>query len=157
TSRGSHLVLPARAGETALAAFLPDGRIQFVVPHTDGTICGTTDVDEAAGDDEPTVPDDDVRYLLAALGFLMAPPPRRRDVACAYCGWRSLPARKGPPGALNREAFLVAERLPASELHTIVGGKLTTHRAFAERAVAQILGLRAVDSPTRQLPLPGGD
>jgi glycerol-3-phosphate dehydrogenase len=156
TSRGSHLVLDARPGETALAAFLPDGRIQFVVPHLDGTICGTTEVDEASTEEEPTVPEDDVRYLLSALAFLLAPPPRRPDVRFAYCGWRSLPAGKGPPGALNREAFLVEEQLPLGSLHTAVGGKLTTHRAFAERAVARILDVPADDSPTRSLPLPGG-
>ena len=157
TSRGSHFVLDARPGETALAAFLPDGRIQFVVPHHDGTICGTTDVDERSGDDEPTVPEDDVRYLLNALSFLLSPPPRPQDVRFAYCGWRSLPARKGPPGALNREAFLVTEALPDAHLHTVVGGKLTTHRAFAERAVAQLLDVPAKESPTRTRALPGGD
>lgn len=156
-SRGSHLVLPPRPGETALAAFLPDGRIQFVVPHQDGTICGTTDVDEPAADEEPTVPLDDVRYLLGALSFLLAPPPRREDVQFAYCGWRSLPAGKGPPGVLNREAFLVRERLPCGELHTIVGGKLTTHRALAERVLEQVFDLPGHDSPTRTMPLPGGD
>lgn len=156
TSRGSHLVLEPRAGETAIAAFLPDGRIQFVVPHRDGTICGTTDVDEPVADEEPTVPPDDVRYLLEALGFLLAPPPRREDVRFAYCGWRSLPAAKGPAGQLNREAFLVRERLPEGTLHTVVGGKLTTHRSFAERTVADMLGVQAADSPTRTAPLPGG-
>lgn len=157
TSRGSHLVLAPRGGETALAAFLPDGRIQFVVPHTDGTICGTTDVDEPWTEEEPTVPQDDLRYLLGALSFLLAPPPRQQDVRFAYCGWRSLPAKKGPPGALNREAFLVRERLPDADLHTAVGGKLTTHRAFAERAVASILDVPVATSPTRDLALPGGD
>lgn len=156
-TRGSHLVLPPRSGETAIAAFLPDGRIQFVVPHPDGTVCGTTDVDDAVTEAEPTVPQDDVAYLLEALAFLLAPAPTRADVRFAYCGWRSLPAGAGPPGALNREAFAVAERLPAGDLHTIVGGKLTTHRALAERTVAAIFGLDAAASPTRVRPLPGGD
>ncbi|MGE3171925.1 MAG: glycerol-3-phosphate dehydrogenase/oxidase [Planctomycetota bacterium] len=156
-SRGSHLVLDARPGETALAAFLPDRRIQFVVPHPDGTICGTTDVDESITETEPTVPEDDVRYLMSALAFLLAPAPRPADVRFAYCGWRSLPAQKGPPGALNREAFLVQEALPGAELFTAVGGKLTTHRAFAERALAQMFDFDPQESPTRAVPLPGGD
>ncbi|MGB3965781.1 MAG: FAD-dependent oxidoreductase, partial [Planctomycetota bacterium] len=70
TTRGSHLVLDPRPGETALAAFLPDGRIQFVVPHRDGTLCGTTDVDDALTGDEGGPPAADVDYLLAALGQL---------------------------------------------------------------------------------------
>lgn len=157
TSRGSHIVLPARAGELALAAFLPDQRIQFVIPHQDGTICGTTDVDDPAADTEPTVPEADVEYLLRALGWLLDPAPKRSDATFAWCGMRSLPAKKGPPGALNREAFLVAESLPQSTLHTIVGGKLTTHRSLAERALHQIFGAAPADSPTRQRSLPGGD
>jgi glycerol-3-phosphate dehydrogenase len=157
TSRGSHLVLAPRRGELAIAAFLPDKRIQFVVPHRDGTICGTTDVDEPWTEDEPTVPADDVRYLLASLGWLLDPAPQQDDVRFAYCGWRSLPAGKGPPGPLNREAFLIREPLPAGDLHTVVGGKLTTHRALAERALHTVLGADPKRSPTRTLPLPGGD
>jgi glycerol-3-phosphate dehydrogenase len=156
TSRGSHLVLPARAGELALTAFLPDGRIQFVIPHRDGTLCGTTDVDDALPGDETGPPTADLDYLHATLGFLLDPVPARAEVRFAYAGWRSLPNAQGPPGPLNREAFLVPERLPCGELHTVVGGKLTTHRSFAERAVAKIFA-RSDPSPTRALALPGGD
>lgn len=155
-SRGSHLVLPPRAGECALAAFLPDGRIQFVIPHRDGTLCGTTEVDDDAPDEGPTVPAADVEYLLQTLGQLLDPAPKRRDAVYAYAGWRALPAVKGPAGAINREAFLVRERLGQSDLYNVVGGKLTTHRSFAERAVQQILGA-AGPSPSRTQALPGGD
>lgn len=154
-SRGSHLVLAPRAGETALAAFLPDGRIQFVIPHRDGTLCGTTDVDDELQGDEGAPPATDVDYLLAQLDFLMEPAPKAADVRFAYAGWRSLPAGKGPPGALNREAFVVDEDIAAGRLHTIVGGKLTTHRSLAERVVARIFDLHDA-SPTRTRPLPGG-
>jgi glycerol-3-phosphate dehydrogenase len=154
-SRGSHLVLPPRAGELALAAFLPDRRIQFVIPHDDGTLCGTTDVDDALHGDETGPPAVDLDYLYEALAFLLAAPPPRSEIGFGYAGWRSLPRGSGPPGALNREAFTVREPLPIGDLHTVVGGKLTTHRSFAERTVAAIFGLPAA-SPTRDLPLPGG-
>lgn len=156
-SRGSHLILAPRAGETSLAAFLPDKRIQFVVPHEDGTLTGTTDVYEDATETDPTVPQDDVRYLLDALRYLLDPAPTVADVRFAYCGWRSLPRQKGPAGALNREAFLVAERIAQGTLHTAVGGKLTTHRAFAERVVEQVFGFAGASSPTRTTSLPGGE
>jgi glycerol-3-phosphate dehydrogenase len=155
TSRGSHLVLAARDCETSLAAFLPDGRIQFVIPHPNGTLCGTTDVEEPVAD-EPTVPAADVDYLLGALAHLLEEPPGRADIAFAYCGWRSLPARSGPPGALNREAFTVEEACAAGPVHSVVGGKLTTHRSFAERVLRSLSGDRS-PSPTRDQPLPGGD
>ncbi|MEQ1632452.1 MAG: glycerol-3-phosphate dehydrogenase/oxidase, partial [Planctomycetota bacterium] len=157
TSRGSHLILDPRAGETSLAAFLPDRRIQFVVPHQDGTVAGTTDVYEDATAADPTVPGEDLRYLLEALGYLLDPAPTVRDVRFAYCGWRSLPAARGPAGALNREAFLVRESIASGDLHTAVGGKLTTHRAFAERVIGQVFGIAGDDSKTRVQALPGGD
>ncbi|MDH4380532.1 MAG: glycerol-3-phosphate dehydrogenase/oxidase [Gammaproteobacteria bacterium] len=157
TTRGSHLVLPPRPTDRALAAFLPDGRIQFVIPHTDGTICGTTDVDQPVGDTEPGVPEADVRYVFDALAWLLDPPPTPQDVRHAWCGLRALPAGNGPPGALNREAFLVTESLPGGKLHTIVGGKLTTHRALAERSINQLFSPRSAGSPSRDRALPGGE
>ena len=74
TSRGSHLVLPPRPGEIALAAFLPDQRIQFVIPHADGTLCGTTEVDDELVGDEGGPPTADLDYLRSALGWIAAQP-----------------------------------------------------------------------------------
>ncbi len=155
TTRGSHLVLDPLDQETALAAFLPDRRIQFVVPHRDGTICGTTDVDDDYDAAGPRVPPADRSYLLAALTWLLEQPVAPERVRFAYSGWRALPNRQGVPGAIGRESVLVSERCAAGPVHSIVGGKLTTHRALAERAVARWLGLAGA-SPTRTLPLPGG-
>lgn len=155
-SRGSHVVLAPRAGEQALAAFLPDGRIQFVIPHRDGTLCGTTEVDDELAGDETAPTAGDFDYLLGALGYLLDPAPKLADVRFAYAGWRALPRGNGPPGALNREAFVVAEPIPNATLHSIVGGKLTTHRSLAERVVTALFGSDG-PSPTRTLPLPGGD
>ncbi len=156
-SRGSHLVLPPMGEvETALGAFLADGRIQFVVPHRHGVVCGTTEVDEVAATDTPDFATPDADYVLAALGKLLEVPPQRGDVRFAYTGWRALPAAKGPAGQLNREAFLHTEACSAGLLHTAVGGKLTTHRAYAERTVNRLLG-RKDPSPSRSEPLPGGE
>ncbi len=155
-SRGSHVVLGPRAGEAALTAFLPDGRIQFVIPHRDGTLCGTTETDDELAGDETGPTAADLDYLLGALGWLLDPAPSRADITFAYAGWRALPRGNGPPGALNREAFVVAEPIPNATLHTIVGGKLTTHRSLAERVVTALFGSDG-PSPTRTLPLPGGD
>ncbi len=154
-SRGSHLVLPAMECENALAAFLPDQRIQFVIPHADGTLCGTTEVEEADGNQRAGVPEEDIEYLLHALEYLLEDPPARADVRHAYVGWRALPLGKGPAGAMNREAYMVHEQCAAGDLHTVVGGKLTTHRSFAERAVNALLGRRD-PSPSREIHLPGG-
>ncbi|MCA8948825.1 MAG: FAD-dependent oxidoreductase, partial [Planctomycetes bacterium] len=155
-SRGSHVVLAPRAGELALAAFLPDRRIQFVIPHRDGTICGTTDVDDPFENEEGGPPAADLEYLRAALDYLLDPAPPPSEYRSAFAGWRTLPKVKGPPGGVNREAFTVTEPVACGKLHTVVGGKLTTHRSFAERALARLFGLPP-RSPTRSAALPGGD
>ena len=155
-TRGSHVVLPARAGELALAAFLPDQRIQFVIPHDGGTLCGTTDVDDALRGDEVPPPVADLDYLREALGFVLETMPDRQDIKFAFAGWRALPRVDGPPGSLNREAFVVSEVSRCGNFHTVVGGKLTTHRSFAERVVAKLFGVVG-PSPTRTAALPGGD
>lgn len=156
-SRGSHLVLPPMGEvETALGAFLADGRIQFVVPHQHGVVCGTTEVEDEPDRPTPDFAEADAEYLLATLGTLLASPPRRADVTWAYTGWRALPASRGPAGQLNREAFLHSERCAAAPLHSVVGGKLTTHRAYAERTINNLLGVHA-PSPSRTQALPGGD
>jgi glycerol-3-phosphate dehydrogenase len=153
-SRGSHVWLPPRAGEVALAAFLPDGRIQFVIPHPGGTLCGTTEVADVLAGDETGAPTADLDYLLQALGHLLEPAPSRGDLRFAMAGWRALPNAAGPAGRLGREAYTVAERCAGGAVHTVVGGKLTTHRSFAERIVAALFGLTRL-SPTRDVPLPG--
>lgn len=156
-SRGSHLVLDPRPTENSLAAFLPDRRIQFVIPHPGGTLCGTTEVEASpTEEDQLGVPLADVDYLLDALGWLLAEPPGRAEVRHGYAAWRALPTARGPAGALNREAFLEIERSAAGPVHTVIGGKLTTHRSFAERVVNQLLDLHT-PSPSRDQHLPGGD
>ena len=155
-SRGSHLVLPPRAGETALCAFLPDERIQFVVPHPDGTVCGTTDEYERVEGQDPSVPEEDIDYLLDALGWLLDKPPARQEVLYGTSGWRALPVGKGPPGAIHRDGHVVHEQVAGIDLWTVVGGKLTTHRSFAERVAAQVVGGPS-RSVSRDVPLPGGE
>lgn len=155
-SRGSHLVLPARPGETALCAFLPDERIQFVIPHRDGTVCGTTDEYERVEGQDPSVPEEDIDYLLDALAWLMESAPARGDIVFGSSGWRALPVGKGPPGAIHRDGHLVHEQVAGMDLWTVVGGKLTTHRSFAERACTQVVGGPGRSS-SRDVPLPGGE
>src|SRR5690606_26464673 len=154
-SRGSHIVLPARAGELALTTFLPDHRIQFVIPHEGGTLCGTTDVDDELLGDEQAPPTEDLDYLLQALGYVLQVAPERKQVRFAYAGWRALPRVTGPPGSLNREGFVVSEQVPSGTMHSVIGGKLTTHRSFAERTIAKVFAITG-PSPTRTQHLPGG-
>lgn len=155
TTRRSHVVLPPRAGELALCAFLPDERVHFLVPHEGGVLCGPADVDDPESGREGAPPRADLDSLHDALGYLLEPAPARAQLRSCDAGWGALPKVAGPPGAPRREAFVVREPIACGRLHTVVGGRLTTHRACAERAVGAAFGIPSA-SPTRSRPLPGG-
>lgn len=140
---GRRAVLPPRAGELALCAFLPDGRAHYLIPFEGGTLCGAADVGERAGRAAGPLPAADLAYLLEPGADLGA----ARAVRSRWCALPDDVALRGVP--------MVAERARCGQLYTVAGGSPRALRSLAERAVAQILGL-ALRSPTRSRPLPGG-
>ncbi len=141
-TRGSHVVLPALAGERALLLTARrDGRVFFVLPWGHHSLVGTTDVDDQASPDSLAPPPEDIRYLLEEAGrFLpaLAEGPRGDGPARpvrAFAGMRSLArGRSRRPWANPREHRLIEER----GMITLVGGKYTTHRRLAERVIDRI-------------------
>ncbi|MEC8251596.1 MAG: FAD-dependent oxidoreductase [Planctomycetota bacterium] len=143
TRRRRRTVLPARAGELALCAFLPDDRAHFLVPFEGGTLCGADDVDERASASEvESAPAVDLEALLAS-----GPDTQARCIT--RTGLRVLPADPSLP-----EGGLVTERIRCGQLHSLVAGRFRTHRSTAERAVSKIMV--APRSSTRLRPLAGG-
>jgi hypothetical protein len=122
TTRGSHLVLPPRPTDRALAAFLPDGRIQFVIPHTDGTICGTTDVDHRDGlAREAAITRPELDYLLAALRAQVEP-VSTRAYARFLPAWQQVGASgaTGVDGLLSVIEQLAGAAVPASAVEPLI-------------------------------------
>lgn len=167
-TRGTHVLLPRGRLDHRRALIFEsplDGRIMFVLPWTDYTIIGTTDVDYegAPGDVVPTA--GDVDYLLESTRRLFpgaglgAP-----DVLSAWAGLRPLVQEEGAEEEeqVSRD-FRIAEGPPG--LLTITGGKLTSHRHMAEALVDRAAAFlaRAFDleereeTDTDRVPLPGGD
>lgn len=158
-TKGVHLViarsrLPVRE---ALALSTGGGRIFFVMPRDGYVLVGTTDTD-FNGDRERVIADAaDVEYLLGMLGDFM--PELRlseRDVESSFAGLRALITCGGAaPSSVSREEMIHES---GSGLLTIAGGKLTTHRAIAQRVVDRImrnLGRPQGRCPTLDAPLPG--
>jgi glycerol-3-phosphate dehydrogenase len=81
-----------------------------------------------------------------------------RNVCYTHTGVRPLPYQpRGAAGAITRRHIIRRHRA-AQGLHSIVGGKLTTHRALAEDVLAKLR--RELPRPvsrelTRSRPLPG--
>jgi glycerol-3-phosphate dehydrogenase len=141
-AKGVHLVLPGeRLRLSAAVGFqAQDGRHVFAAPWDDLVLIGTTDAfsDEI---DEPTVCIDEVHYLLAAANQAFPDAGlTTNDLCSVFAGVRPLAADPGeqvPPSQVSREDRIDGD---ASGLVSVVGGKLTTHRAMAERVVDRIAG-----------------
>lgn len=165
-TKGSHLVLrcpPLREalGQHGIYAEAADRRPVFVLPFGPVLVLvGTTDIPFHGDPAEARADEDEIGYLLAAVGRLFPQMVvRREDVQQHYCGVRPLPAGGGSsPAGITRRHLLVRHRDAPLPAWSIVGGKLTTCRSLAELSAAEVL--RALDLPvratSRERPLPGG-
>ena len=173
---GVHLVFDAARlphdGRAIVLRQASDKRIVFLLPAGPRTIVGTTDTDwtRPTADRGPPLPGDDIEarapdvaYLLDIVnGAFPATALRPEDVISTYAGLRPLFATSAQtPSSTSREHEIVVE---GDGLLTIVGGKLTTHRAMAEQVVdraVELLRARGREGAlapcsTGWRPLPGG-
>ena len=154
-TRGTHVVMPARASEQALLLTAKrDRRVFFVLPWGDHSLVGTTDSDDETEPSHVGPRPEDVRYLLEEAARALPGAFGRARPVRAFAGVRSLARGGGRPWENTREHRVVAE----AGMRTIVGGKYTTHRALAERVVdegVRFLGARARPCDTSVAPVPG--
>lgn len=143
--RGSHIVVPRRyAGEQAYTLQNDDGRVVFVLPFRDEfTLIGTTEIRMASPDEPPIASDDEVDYLCRAVNRYLRDLVTPANVVWKFSGVRPLlddgKSRDDTSRASREYRFLLDK--PHSEdpaLLTIVGGKLTTYRRLAERALEKL-------------------
>jgi glycerol-3-phosphate dehydrogenase len=164
-TKGSHLVLRCPPLREALAhhgiyAEAADGRPVFVLPFGPAlALVGTTDIPFHGDPATARADEDEIGYLLAAVGRLFPQVAvRRDDVQQHYCGVRPLPAVGGSsPAGITRRHLLVRHRGTPLPAWSIVGGKLTTCRSLAERSAAEVLRTLALPvlGTSRERPLPG--
>jgi glycerol-3-phosphate dehydrogenase len=162
-TKGSHLVVDPFPGAPDAALYVEassDGRPFFILPWNDLLLIGTTDQRYEGDPGEVSISDDELEYLVRETQrvFPQATDLRER-VLYTQAGVRPLPHRpRGREGAITRRHIIRHHRRRARGLYSVIGGKLTTHRALAEDVmtrVAKRLGLRGADSPTRTRRLPG--
>ncbi len=134
-TRGSHLVIAPFVGLPGGAVYseaASDGRPFFVVPWNGMCLIGTTDERYQGDPADVTVTPAERDYLLAETHRLL---PGAGDLSASVCygyaGIRALPYQpSGAESAITRRHIIHAHR-DAAGLYSIVGGKLTTHRALA--------------------------
>ncbi len=159
-TKGVHLVISAARlpVQNSLVLADADGRILFVMPRDGWVMIGTTDTDFDGDRDNLRADDADIAYL---LDIVNAAVPAARldaaDVAYSFAGLRALEtAGVGhAPSSVSREEIVLES---ASGMLSIAGGKLTTHRAIAQKIVDDLMhrmGRPTGLCPTLATPLPG--
>ncbi|UVK52146.1 glycerol-3-phosphate dehydrogenase/oxidase [Mesorhizobium sp. AR02] len=166
-TKGSHILLKHDALVQSLAGRMlyfeaDDGRICLVYDYLGKALVGSTDL---AADNPDTVRCEpaEIDYLLESVRTLLPGMRFERDqIVYAYSGIRPLPASDtAVPGLISRDhSAPVAEPEPSRPfpIISLIGGKWTTFRGFAEEvadAVLDRLG-RTRKVTTRSMPIGGG-
>lgn len=161
--KGSHIVLPRLyPGEHAFILPGEDGRVVFAIPYEgEFTLVGTTDVECREPVERPTIGDDEVDYLLAVVGRTFTSAMSRSDIAWSYSGIRALSDdANSNPSQVTRDYRLDLDAADdAAPLLSVIGGKITTYRRLAERAMDELAALFPNRPRARAMMevLPGGD
>jgi glycerol-3-phosphate dehydrogenase len=180
-TKGSHIIVDpfpgAPKGETLYVEARKDGRPYFINPWNGRYLIGTTDIRYEGDLDYVSADDEEIDYLIDETNRLI-PGARltREDVLFTYSGVRPLPySPEGEEGGITRSHVVydhgegrsaAGGRLevqgggPGVEgLISIVGGKLTTYPTLSRQTVDRVykkLDLKAPESRTGKIPLPGG-
>lgn len=166
-TKGSHIVIdhPELAGIIGDHEFFfenKDGRIVLIFPYLGRVMIGTTDI-RIDNPDEAICTEDEVDYMLDLVKRVFPDVTVRRDqIVFRFCGVRPLPASDASTtGTISRDHSIRTapndgkRRYP---LHSLVGGKWTTYRAFSEQTAD--LALKELGrnrrSSTSTLPIGGG-
>jgi glycerol-3-phosphate dehydrogenase len=146
-TRGSHVItrqagLREAIGGDAIYAEARDGRLVFILPWDDAVMVGTTDVRFDDQPDRAVAQPDEIAYLVRMVNEVFPKVElRESDVALHYSGIRPLPAvAAARTGAIPRDHDIDA-RTTSNDIpiETLIGGKLTTCRAFGELAADRVL------------------
>jgi glycerol-3-phosphate dehydrogenase len=138
--RGSHLFMPwHKLPLTRAVTFWhpQDGRPVFIFPWEGITLVGTTDVDHPAGPDTNlAISQAETDYLMSAVQFAFPDLGlKQTDVQSTLAGVRAVVnTGKANPSKESREFVLWLE----NGLLTVSGGKLTTFRLMAHKALKAV-------------------
>jgi glycerol-3-phosphate dehydrogenase len=164
--RGSHIVIRNPNPKDGDAYLLQDEaeRVIFVMPWIERRflLIGTTDVPHVGEPSEAHCSEWERDYLLEIYNRYLT--PRQKQVSAAeivhsFAGVRVLhDCGERQPSRLSRRAWIAAKRTGSGGFVSLYGGKLTTHRSFAERVMEALaeLGAQVGTCWTKGIPLHGG-
>jgi glycerol-3-phosphate dehydrogenase len=161
-TKGSHIVVPPFPGAPNVGVYVEAGtdhRPFFILPWNELLLIGTTD-ERFEGDPSAAAIDTREHAYLAGETERVFPGAAGLAARVLYTctGVRPLPYKpRGAEGAITRR-HIVRRHRAARGVYSIVGGKLTTHRALAEDVLAKLrneLPRPVSRDLTRARPLPG--
>lgn len=166
-TKGSHLVLDypelrEAIGETEMFFENDDGRIVLILPYLDKVMIGTTDI-RIDDPDKAVCTEDEIDYMINLVERIFPTlPVTREHIVFQFSGVRPLPASDANrTGQISRDhsiRVVEPDGDVAYPVLSLVGGKWTTFRAFAEQttdAVLQRLG-KPRQASTDKMPIGGG-
>jgi glycerol-3-phosphate dehydrogenase len=162
-TKGSHFVTHQEAlreavKEQGIYAEADDGRLVFILPLAEGVMVGTTDERFEGNPGDAVATEAELDYLLEMVNDLFPQVDlSRADIAMHCAGVRPLPhADVSATSAISRDHSIHESEKAGTPILTLVGGKLTTARAFGESVADDVfsrLGLRrTADSRARVFP-----
>jgi glycerol-3-phosphate dehydrogenase len=162
-TKGSHFFTTNRRlrgalGPGGLYAEAADGRLVFVLPFGQSVMVGTTDEPFDGPPGEAVASEHELDYLLGMVNELFdGVALTRADVTMHYAGVRPLPREHKAATAVSRDHAIHRQTADGLTVLTLVGGKLTTARAFGEQVTDHVLSElgRPRTADTKGRPLPG--
>ncbi|MBL8152582.1 MAG: glycerol-3-phosphate dehydrogenase/oxidase [Anaerolineae bacterium] len=140
-----------------------DGRICLMFPLLDKVIIGTTDI-RVDDPEKAECTEDEVEYMIDLVSHVFPTiKVERSQIVFWFCGVRPLPhSSASRTGAISRDHSIRVIEPDGSTLNfpvlSLVSGKWTTYRAFAEQATDQVL--QRLQKPrvadTKKLAIGGG-
>lgn len=154
--KGSHIVIPRiYEGEQGYVLQQPDRRIVFVWPYGKKyNYIGTTDLDFNSDPADVTISEQEAEYLCNASNRFFKKQVHPNNIVSSWSGVRTLIADDHKKAsAVTRDYKLALEEIGGLTLLSVFGGKFTTYRRLAEKAVNLL-----TDKPswTATRALPGG-
>jgi glycerol-3-phosphate dehydrogenase len=164
-TKGSHIVVDRFPGMPLDSAIYvearSDGRPFFIVPWLGQVLIGTTDLHYQGDLDQIKASDDEIDYLIQETNAIIPTAQlNRSSIKATYSGVRPLPHSNGKKtSSITRSHILYHhDQEGASNLISLIGGKITTYRQVGEEAVNAAVELRKKSIPvsrTASRPLPG--
>ena len=153
--QGTHLLLDLPARDSIYYMEVPeDGRAVFLMPWQGKSLLGTTET-LYHGAPGSVAPQPAEREYLKRVLVHYFPGAAARELG-SFAGLRVLPRDETRPFERGRELIYAVDRGSKPRVLSLYGGKLTSYRADAEKALARIrasLPARARKADTARLPL----